>query len=130
MDSTVVREIDLQHERMKRAFDESDADSIANDFYTPDAWVVGPQEATWKGRERIFALYKDVVGVYRWETKREQLISTGEGSALEYLIGSIDPVAGGEALVYKILFAWTKLGGRWLCATQFFAFGVDFGQQH
>jgi ketosteroid isomerase-like protein len=129
MESAVVKEIDSQHALMKRAFEESDADSIANDFYTPDAWVVGPQDATWRGTARILALYKDVVGVYRWEMKRERLFLTGEGSALEYLIGSIDPVAGGETLVYKILFAWTKSGGRWLCATQFFAFGVDFDQQ-
>ncbi|WP_321822456.1 MULTISPECIES: nuclear transport factor 2 family protein [unclassified Burkholderia] len=128
MDSELIDAIDSKHELMRKAFEEKDAEAIANEFYTSDAWVVGPEGATWKGRESIFALYKDIVGVYRWESKRERFIPTGEGGVLEYLIGAIEPVAGGETLVYKILFAWKRMGGEWLCATQFFAFGVNFAE--
>jgi ketosteroid isomerase-like protein len=129
VDSAVVEAIDRQHERMRKAFEDGDAETIANDFYSPDAWVVGPENATWKGTARIHALYKGVVGVYRWTTRREKLIPTGNGSVLEYFVGAIEPVAGGETLVYKILFAWTGVGEKWMCATQFFAFGVDFAEQ-
>jgi ketosteroid isomerase-like protein len=128
VDSSVLAAIDAQHELMRKAFETKNADSIANDFYTPEAWVVGPEQATWKGSEQIFALYKDFVGNYRWETRREQLIPTGTGGVLEYLTGAIDPVDGGEKLTYKILFAWTKHDGKWLCATQFFAPGAGFSK--
>jgi ketosteroid isomerase-like protein len=124
--SADVAAIDTQHALMKRAFDEKDANSIANGFYTPDAWVVGPDEGIWKGTEQIFALYKDFVGAYRWETTRERLIPTGDGGVLEYLIGTIEPTSGGEKTPYKILFAWVKAGNKWKCATQFFAPGANF----
>jgi ketosteroid isomerase-like protein len=126
VDDAALDAIDSQHERMRKAFHEKDAAAIANDFYTSDAWVVGPDQGTWKGTEQIHNLYRDFVGIYHWETKRERLISTGAGEFLEYLIGAIEPVAGGEKSTYKILFAWTKQNNKWLCATQFFAPGADF----
>ncbi|WP_138464277.1 nuclear transport factor 2 family protein [Poseidonocella sp. HB161398] len=134
LDKTVAPEIaaaiDAQHELMRLAYETADAAALANDYFTADAWVVGSDDMTWRGREGMMALYKDIVGTYRWKTERESLIQLSDTAVMEFLIGTITPVKpGDETLVYKIQFIWTLEDGAWKCASQFFAFGTSFTAQ-
>jgi hypothetical protein len=122
----IVKAIDAKHELMRDAFEKNNADIIGEKFFLPDAWLVGPDDATWKGTSEIVSLYKDFVGVHRWETTRERLISTGEGGVFEFRIGTTVAASSGEKSDFKLLFVWSKLGGEWACAAQFYAAGSSF----
>ncbi|MDZ3992561.1 hypothetical protein [Pseudomonas sp. Teo4] len=118
--------LDALHEVMKVGYTNGDAVMIADQFYSQDAWVVGPESAVWKGRGEVLALYETVVGVYEWETERKHLVQLSDGSISEFLIGRIVPVKGGETLSYKIQLVWQKVNDQWRCVSQFFASGTTF----
>ncbi|QDK97508.1 nuclear transport factor 2 family protein [Acinetobacter tandoii] len=122
----IIAILDSKDKLMEKGFAEGNAELITNEYYTKDAWVVGPDDATWKGRDHILELYKSVVGTYTWESKRTHLMQTSEDSITEFMIGTIYPTGEGETLVYKLQFVWTKSEGEWKCASQFFAYGKDF----
>ncbi|MNB89277.1 hypothetical protein D3C81_952650 [compost metagenome] len=116
-----------KHEVMTRGYANGDAEIIANQFYTPDALVVGPDNAFWDGHENVLSLYKSVVGVYKWTFERQYLVQLSEDSASEFVIGVITPVEAGETLSYKIQFIWKRTAAGWHCISQFFAPGKSFG---
>lgn len=118
--------LDAQHEVMRVGYAKGDAVMIADQFYSQDAWVVGPDSAVWKGREGVLALYETVVGVYEWETERKYSMQLSDSSISEFLIGRIVPVKGGETLSYKIQLVWKRINDKWLCVSQFFASGTSF----
>lgn len=127
MTATTLRNaLDAQHEVMREGYANGDAALIADKFYAPNAWVVGPDDAIWKERAGVLALYETVVGVYKWETDRTHLVRLSEDSASEFLVGRILPVKGGETLSYKIQLIWQKVNEQWMCVSQFFAYGNSF----
>ena len=122
-----VAAIDAQHELMRLAYENADADLLGNEFFTDDAWVVGGADMTWRDRTGMVSLYRDIVGKYRWKNDRESLIQLSENVVSEFLIGTIVPVdKNDETLAYKIQLIWTKTDGRWKCLSQFFGLGSDF----
>ena len=124
---TVLNAIDATHEIMRVAYEKGDAHMLANDFFTNDAWVVGGEDQTWRGYDGMLSLYDGIVGTYVWTIKREELISLGPTSAMEFLIGTITPHdTEQETLIYKIQLVWVQEGDVWKCASQFFAFGDHF----
>jgi hypothetical protein len=122
----IVKAIDAKHELMRVAFERNNADIIGKEFFSPGAWLVGPDDATWKGTSEIVSLYKDFVGAHKWETTRERLISTGEGGVFEFRIGTTVSANSGEKSDFKLLFVWSKFGEKWACAAQFYASGSTF----
>lgn len=125
-EAQVKSALDAQHEVMRIGYANGDAVMISDQFYSQDAWVVGPESSVWKGRGGVLALYETVVGVYEWETDRKHLVQLSDGSISEFLIGRIVPVQGGETLSYKIQLVWQKINDKWLCVSQFFASGTSF----
>ncbi|WP_024927438.1 MULTISPECIES: nuclear transport factor 2 family protein [unclassified Mesorhizobium] len=122
-----VAAIDAQHELMRLAYENADADILGNEFFTEDAWVVGGADMTWRDRSGMVSLYRDIVGKYRWKNDRESLIQLSESVVSEFLIGTIVPVdTNEETLAYKIQLIWTKIDGKWKCLSQFFGLGTDF----
>ncbi|TGP21462.1 MULTISPECIES: nuclear transport factor 2 family protein [unclassified Mesorhizobium] len=122
-----VAAIDAQHELMRLAYENADAELLGNEFFTDDAWVVGGADMTWRNRSGMISLYRDIVGKYRWKNDRESIIQLSETVVSEFLIGTIVPVdESDETLPYKIQLIWTKTDGKWKCLSQFFGSGTDF----
>jgi hypothetical protein len=118
--------IDAKHDLLRAAFATGDAEIIGKEFYAPEAWVVGPDTATWKGTERIISLYGDFVGLNRWKAKRESIVANGSESISEYIVGTTISVETSQESDFKILFIWSKIGKEWLCGAQFYASGSTF----
>lgn len=122
-----VAAIDAQHELMRLAYENADAELLGNEFFTDDAWVVGGADMTWRNRSGMISLYRDIVGKYRWKNDRESIIQLSETVVSEFLIGTIVPVDDSdETLPYKIQLIWIKTDGQWKCLSQFFGSGTDF----
>lgn len=123
----VVAAIDAQHDLMRHAYETADAALLADRFFVADGWTVGGDEMTWRGREALIRLYRDIVGKYRWQNRREALISLSETAVLEILIGTtvaVDPAD--ESHSYKIQLTWQRIDDVWMCISQFFAPGSTF----
>ena len=121
-----VKEIDLVHEYMTVGFRDGKTSLIVDDFYTPDAWVVGGDDYTWRGTQQLTELYDGIVGKYVWTMKREALTFLSDTSAIEFIIGKIEPHDDSETLIYKIQLSWQNTESGWKCVAQFFAFGTKF----
>jgi len=118
--------LDEQYETMRLGFETADANLITDGFYAPDAWVVGGDEMTWAGSDKVRELYQGIVGAYVWEQRRERLVMLGDDAAIDFLIGKITPVEPGEPLIYKLQFTWQYIQDEWKCVSQFFAHGTTF----
>jgi ketosteroid isomerase-like protein len=107
----------------ERAFANHDADTIVQQFYTPDVISVGQGEGIYVGSEQIRPLYAEVVKTNK--VRIDSIYTFVKGDAgWDWADFHVYPTDGKTApFTFAILFLWTRIDGEWMCKGDFFVTG-------
>lgn len=104
-------------------FAKNNSGTIANEFFTPDAWSVGEGEETAVGAKAIDRLYADFVGAYTFEAKSVFAHRVGNAGWDFAEVTLVSTDGQKEVHPYKVLYVWERIDGVWNCKGQMYVEG-------
>jgi uncharacterized protein (TIGR02246 family) len=122
------KEIRQLYDLKERAWAAGDAETIVTKFYAPDAVSVGEGDpGTMVGREQFRATYrkyvKDVISVRIVSVRT--VVNGNAGWDWTNFYATVRPEKAKEypPPLVRVLFLWSKEGGRWICKGDVFVNG-------
>lgn len=122
-DKAFLDAIRVQYDLLAEGFAKGDANIVARQFFTPDAWSVGEGEETAIEADQIEKLYADFVGIYTYTAQSVAPRRVGDAGwdYVEVTLKSTD--GSNEIHSYKALYLWQKQGDQWRCVGQMYVEG-------
>ena len=108
------------YDLQERAIADGDADLIANAFYAADAVAFGGDGVVFRDRPAWAAIYKSFVEGYSAMRIVSHLPLVRGDAGWDYAT-MINTAKDGSVTHLAILFLWTRVEGRWICAGNAYA---------
>lgn len=109
----------------EQAFAEGKADPIVKRFYAKNALSVGVEGKPVEGRAAFDANYQQTVARYNVRVVPYNTYVKGDAGWdwATFYVTPKDPKSGEKPFSFAILFLWTKVDGRWVCAGDMYVMG-------
>ena len=122
-DKAFLDAIKVQYDLLAEGFAKGDAAIVARQFFTPDAWSVGPGEESAIMADEIEKLYADFVGVYTFTAQSVAPRRVGD-AGWDYAEVTLTATDGSNEIhSYKALYLWQRQGNQWRCMGQMYVEG-------